>query len=171
MDGGRQIKRNTAAMEFLTDPDFFGRYVTNATSGYIGLFVAAFLAATLLPLGSEMILAALLLSGLSPSGLVLVATAGNVLGSCCNYWLGRYVSQPLLQRWCGISEQSLVKARSIFQRYGLWSLCFAWLPVVGDPLTLLAGIFKIRLLWFMLLVTSGKFLRYLLVAVTTLQIS
>jgi membrane protein YqaA with SNARE-associated domain len=169
--GRTSVSLTTAAMEFLTEPGLFSGYFANATSGYIGLFVAAFLAATLLPLGSEMILAALLLSGLSPSGLVLVATAGNVLGSCSNYWLGCYASQSLLQRWCGISEQSLVKARSIFQRYGLWSLCFAWLPVVGDPLTLLAGILKIRLLWFVLLVTSGKFLRYLLVAVTTLQIS
>jgi len=68
------------------------------------------------------------------------------------------------KRWLGISEQSLAKAETHFQRYGVWSLLFAWLPVVGDPLCLAAGLLKVNLWLFLLLVGIGKTLRYLIIA-------
>lgn len=137
---------------------------TLAEFGYGGLFVAAFLAATILPLSSEIVLAALLLSGLSPTTLIGVATAGNVLGSLTNYALGYWASLGAVKRWLRLSEEEFLAAKQRFTRYGVFSLLFAWVPVIGDPLTVVAGLLRIRLHWFVLLVGSGKLLRYCVVS-------
>lgn len=138
-----------------------------AELGVIGLFISAFLAATILPLSSELVLSALLLKGLDPSLLVVVATLGNVLGSLTNYALGYWASLGLIKRWLRMTEEEFVKAEQRFSKYGLLSLCFAWVPVIGDPLTVMAGILRIHLLWFLILVTTGKFIRYLVIASIT----
>lgn len=135
-----------------------------AELGYIGLFIAAFLAATILPLSSELVLTALLLNGLSPELLVTVATVGNVLGSLTNYGLGYWASKTVIQKWLRMSENEFVRAEERFKKYGIVALLFAWVPVIGDPLTVMAGILRIRLLWFLILVTIGKFLRYYILA-------
>lgn len=137
--------------------------------GYLGLFIAALLAATILPLSSEVVLGALLLSGWSPVTLVAVATAGNVLGSLINYGLGYWASLGLVKKWLRLSDDEFSRAEQRFQKWGLAALCFAWVPVIGDPLTVLAGILRIRLLWFVLLVTLGKGLRYVVLSYLTLQ--
>ena len=142
-----------------------------AQFGYFGLFTAAFLAATILPLGSELVLGALLLGGLSPVGLVTVATVGNVLGSLTNYALGYWASKGVIQKWLKMSDEEFLKAEQRFTRYGIASLLFAWVPVIGDPLTVMAGILRIRLRWFVLLVTAGKLLRYIVITYMTLQVS
>lgn len=129
--------------------------------GYFGLFVAAFLAATILPLSSEVVLSALLLSGLSPIALIAIATTGNVLGSLTNYALGYWASLAVIKKWLRISEQEFVQAEQRFVKYGLFSLFFAWVPIIGDPLTVIAGVLRIRLLWFVILVTVGKLMRYI----------
>jgi membrane protein YqaA with SNARE-associated domain len=141
-----------------------------AELGYLGLFVAAFLAATILPLSSEVVLSILLLNGLSPIALVTVATIGNVFGSLTNYALGYWASLGVIKKWLKISEEEFVRAERRFEKYGLFSLCFAWVPVIGDPITVLAGILRIRLLWFLLLVTAGKLMRYIVVSYLALQI-
>lgn len=138
--------------------------------GYFGLFVAAFLAATILPLSSEVVLSALLLSGLSPAALVTVATIGNVLGSITNYALGYWVSLELIKKWLKLSEKEFVAAEQRFAKYGLLSLCFAWVPVIGDPITVVAGILRIRFSWFVALVTLGKFVRYVVTSYLVLQV-
>lgn len=138
--------------------------------GYFGLFVAAFLAATILPLSSEVVLSALLLNGLSPVALVVIATAGNVLGSLTNYALGYWASLEAIKKWLKISEEEFVRAEQRFMKYGLISLCFAWVPIVGDPLTVIAGILRIRLLWFVILVTLGKLARYIVISYLTMQV-
>lgn len=135
-----------------------------AELGYIGLFIAAFLAATILPLSSELVLTALLLNGLSPEFLVIVATVGNVLGSLTNYGLGYWASKTVIQKWLRMSESEFVRAEERFKKYGIIALLFAWVPIIGDPLTVMAGILRIRLLWFLILVTIGKFLRYYILA-------
>lgn len=137
--------------------------------GYAGLFLSAFLAATVLPLSSEIVLSALLLGGLSPTTLVIVATTGNVLGSLTNYALGYWASKVMVKKWLRMSEDDFVRAEQRFVKYGLFSLCFAWLPVVGDPLTVMAGVLRIRLRWFLLLVTAGKLLRYVVISYLVLQ--
>ena len=143
---------------------------TFAELGYIGLFIAAFLAATILPLSSEVVLSTLLLNGLSPVALVAIATTGNVLGSLANYALGYWASLKVIKKWLKISEEKFVRAEQRFVKYGLFSLCFAWVPIIGDPITVIAGILRIRLLWFVLLVTAGKLIRYIVVSYLVLQL-
>jgi membrane protein YqaA with SNARE-associated domain len=142
-----------------------------AELGYFGLFVAAFLAATVLPLSSEVVLSILLLNGLSPVALVSIATIGNVLGSLTNYALGYWAGIKIIKKWLKISEEEFVRAEQRFLRYGLFSLCFAWVPIIGDPITVVAGILRIRLLWFVILVTIGKLMRYIFVSYLVTQVS
>ncbi|WP_414830445.1 YqaA family protein [Alteromonas sp. H39] len=132
--------------------------------GVPGLFISAFLAATILPLSSELVLSALLLSGQSPTALVLAATTGNVLGSLTNYALGLWAARPVVQKWLRMSDAAYEVAEQRFRKYGLVSLCFAWVPVIGDPLTVIAGALRIPLIGFLILVTTGKFARYVVVA-------
>ena len=141
-----------------------------AELGYLGLFTAAFLAATILPLSSEVVLSALMLNGLSPVALVSVATVGNVLGSLTNYGLGYWAGPKVANKSLKISEEEFVRAEQRFKKYGLLSLCFAWVPLIGDPITVVAGILRVRLLWFVLLVTTGKLLRYIVISYLALRI-
>lgn len=128
---------------------------------YIGLFFAAFGAATLLPLQSEALLVGLLLSERYAIWLLLaVATLGNVLGSLVNWWLGTRLEQFKDRRWFPVSPSHLDKARRHYQRYGYWSLLLSWLPIIGDPLTLVAGVMGEPWRRFLLIVALAKGLRY-----------
>lgn len=138
-----------------------------ADAGPGGLFIAAFVAATLLPMGSEVLLAALIASGESAAAMVLIATTGNVLGSCTNYGLGRWLPENRLRAFTRLSETEFANAQRRLQDWGKWSLLLAWLPVIGDPLTVLAGVVRISWRWFLLLVTLGKGLRYIAVALAS----
>lgn len=139
-------------------------------TGYLGLFLAAFGAATLLPLQSEAVLVGLLLSGHYSLWLLLgVATLGNVLGSLVNWWLGRWVEHFKGRRWFPVNDQQLDKARRHYQRWGHWTLLLSWLPIIGDPLTLVAGVLREPLWRFLLLVTVAKSLRYAVLAAVTLH--
>ncbi|MBX9912342.1 MAG: DedA family protein [Pseudomonadaceae bacterium] len=136
---------------------------------YFGLFVLALLAATLLPMQSEAGLVALLLAdSYSIAGLLLAAIAGNTLGSCINWWLGRSLNRFQSRRWFPVSPAQLLRAQGWYQRYGRWSLLFSWLPIVGDPLTLVAGVMREPLGRFLLLVLLAKSTRYLLLAAMVL---
>jgi membrane protein YqaA with SNARE-associated domain len=139
--------------------------VSVALAAYGGLFMAAFLAATLLPAQSEALLAALLLGGHYPAlALVVVAGAGNVAGSLVNYTLGRGIARFSGRRWWPVSPAALARAQGFYARHGRWVLLLSWLPVVGDPLTLVAGILRERLAVFLLLVAAGKVGRYAVLA-------
>ena len=137
--------------------------------GYLGLFVAAFGAATLLPLQSEAVLVGLLLNGQHGLWLLLaVATAGNVLGSLVNWWLGRGIERFQDRRWFPVNPKHMAKARKHYERYGHWSLLLSWLPVIGDPLTLIAGVMREPLGRFLVIVTLAKGARYGVLAMLTL---
>ncbi|TBV07708.1 hypothetical protein DNK34_07650 [Pseudomonas dryadis] len=139
---------------------------------YLGLFVAAFGAATLLPLQSEALLVALLLGAAQPIwALLLVASAGNVLGSLVNWWLGRYLERFRGRRWFPVSDKRLQQAQAWYGRYGRWSLLLSWLPVIGDPLTLVAGIMREPLWRFVLIVSLAKTTRYAVLAALTLGLA
>ncbi|SAK83235.1 membrane protein-like protein [Caballeronia calidae] len=139
-------------------------------SVYGGLFLAAFGAATLLPLQSEAVLVGLLLSKhYSVNLLLAVATVGNVLGSVVNWLLGRYIERWKHKRWFPVSEEKLEKAQRTYQRFGQWSLLLSWAPVIGDPLTLLAGVMREPFARFLLLVTIAKLGRYLVLTLVTLS--
>jgi membrane protein YqaA with SNARE-associated domain len=128
--------------------------------GLLSLFLVSFGASTLLPLGSEWLLIALLLKGFDPLATVAVATVGNTLGASTNWFIGLLGSGWLMTRVLRIDEASRQRAEGLFRRFGLWSLLFSWLPVVGDPLCLVAGLLKVPFGRFLLLVAIGKLLRY-----------
>jgi membrane protein YqaA with SNARE-associated domain len=134
-------------------------------SSLAALFLSAFLSATLLPGTSEAVLVAMLAAGQgNPVLLIAVATAGNVLGSCVNWLFGRFFAHFRERRWFPVSPGAMARAERWYRRYGVWSLLFAWVPIVGDPLTVVAGVLRTDLGWFLPLVTIGKFARYLAVA-------
>ena len=136
---------------------------------YIGLFLAAFGAATLLPLQSEAVLVGLLLSNQDWLwSLLAVATLGNVLGSLLNWWLGRGIERFRERRWFPVSPRHLEQAQKHYQRYGHWSLLLSWVPIIGDPLTLVAGVMREPLGRFLMIVTLAKGARYGVLALATL---
>lgn len=139
-------------------------------AGYAGLFFSAFGAATLLPLQSEAVLVALRLNGSYSLWLLLgIATLGNVLGSLVNWLLGRSVELFKDRRWFPVSATQLEKSRSHYRRWGHWSLLLSWVPIIGDPLTLVAGVMKEPLWRFVLIVSIAKAARYAVVAMLTLH--
>ncbi|MDR2695127.1 MAG: DedA family protein [Deltaproteobacteria bacterium] len=137
---------------------------------YLSLFFAAFIAATLLPAQSELALAGLLALGEQPAwALIAVATAGNVLGSATNWLLGRYCLHFQNKVWFPVSGKSLDRAAAWYRKYGRWSLLLSWVPVVGDPLTVIAGMLREPFASFCCIVLTAKLGRYLVVAGIALQ--
>lgn len=138
-------------------------------SAYLGLFLSAFGAATLLPLQSEALLVTLLLSdAYLPWALLALASAGNVLGAQLNWLLGRYAERFRQRRWFPLDQRRLAQAQGWYARYGRWSLLFSWLPIVGDPLTLVAGVMREPWWRFLLIVGLAKSGRYAVLACLTL---
>lgn len=126
------------------------------------LFISALGSATLLPMQSEAVLTGMLLSKDYHHGLlILCAGLGNVLGSCINFWLGQKIDTMADKQWFPFSHQTLNNAKKIYGKYGYWSLFASWVPVVGDPLTLLAGVLGERFWRFLLIVIISKFGRYI----------
>ncbi|MER9595611.1 YqaA family protein [Mesorhizobium sp. M0244] len=137
---------------------------------YGGLFLTAFAAATILPMQSEAALAGLLLTGsYAPALLIASASAGNVLGSIVNWWLGWGVDRFRNRKWFPVRPSALTRATRWYQRYGRWSLLLSWLPLVGDPLTVVAGALREPFWSFLAIVTIAKVGRYLALAAMTLS--
>ena len=135
---------------------------------YAGLFAAALAAATVLPVQSEVALVALLLAEHYPAWLlVLVASVGNTLGSAINWGLGRLLARFEHRRWFPIRREAIARAEAWYHRRGRWSLLLSWLPVIGDPLTIVAGVLREPLPVFLLLVAIAKTSRYLAVVALT----
>lgn len=127
---------------------------------YLNLFLSAFLAATLLPAQSEAML--LYLLGDYPAwALIGVASVGNILGSCVNFWLGRNVQRFMYHRFFPFKPEQITKAQVRYHRYGVYSLLLSWMPIIGDPLTLIAGVMRERFWRFLLLVSIAKTTRYI----------
>jgi membrane protein YqaA with SNARE-associated domain len=133
--------------------------------GLPALFLLSLLAATLLPLGSEWLLVTLILQGFSATQVVAVATLGNVLGAFITYGVGIWGSDFVMRKLLRVDGKKSVRAMELYQRYGAVSLLFAWLPIIGDPLCLAAGILRLQPLLFLAFVSVGKLGRYVLVAV------
>ncbi len=137
---------------------------------YAGLFLAALAAATILPMQSEAVLAGLLATGHYPAWLLItVASVGNVLGSVINWALGRGIAHYRDRPWFPVKADTLERAQGWYRRYGRWSLLLSWAPIIGDPLTVAAGVMREPLPIFLLLVTIAKVGRYLVLAAAVLQ--
>jgi len=129
---------------------------------YLTLFFSALGAATILPFSSEAVLITLLHSGeYDTSMLIASASAGNISGSVINWILGFNLLKLKERSWFPFHEKSIERASQQFRHYGVLSLLLAWVPIIGDPLTLIAGFFKTPFLLFLLLVSIGKVGRYL----------
>ena len=136
-------------------------------AAYGGLFLAAFLAATILPMQSETALAGLVLAGHQPVALLLLAASlGNVLGSVTNWLLGRFIAD---RKWFPASPDALARAGRQYRRWGHWSLLLSWVPIIGDPLTVIAGMLREPLWRFVLLVGVAKIGRYLVLVWVVLE--
>lgn len=128
---------------------------------YLGLFLTAFLAATIVPFSSEALLVGMRVSeAFSVGGLLVAASLGNTLGAVVNWGLGRFCLHWRDRRWFPVKPKELDRASAWFNRYGIWSLLLAWVPIIGDPITLAAGVLRARFLPFLLLVAISKSGRY-----------
>ena len=131
---------------------------------YLSLFGISFLAATILPFSSELTLAGLISTSNYDNLLLLVfASFGNVLGSVFNWGLGFYARNLTIKKWFPFKETQIERSSKWFSKFGKWSLLFAWVPIVGDPLTFVAGLLRVRFLDFIILVAIGKVSRYLII--------
>ena len=131
---------------------------------YLSLFTISFLAATILPFSSELTLAGLIAtSNYDNLFLLIVASFGNTLGSVVNWALGFYSRNFTTKKWFPFKDNQIAKSSQWFSRFGKWSLLFSWVPIIGDPLTLVAGLLRVGFLDFIILVTIGKVSRYLLI--------
>ncbi len=132
---------------------------------YLSLFIISFLAATILPFSSEAILATYLLSEIyNKFLLIFFASFGNILGSTFNWFLGFYFLKFQNKKWFPFSKTKIDRSSKWFNKYGKWSLLFSWLPIIGDPLTFIAGTMRIKFLIFLLLVSFGKIMRYFFIS-------
>ena len=137
-----------------------------------GLVAVALGAASILPMQSEPVLVALLLLSEQPIwALVAVASLGNTLGSCINWLLGRAVERFRSRRWFPVSPDKLSRAEAWYARWGRWSLLMSWAPIIGDPLTVMAGVLREPFWTFLLLVAIAKTGRYIVLTLVTLGLA
>ncbi|AXX85814.1 YqaA family protein [Malaciobacter marinus] len=136
---------------------------------YISLFFISFISATLLPMGSEAFLVFNIKENYNIYLLLLFATLGNTLGSLLNYFLG-LKGEEYLENKKYLDKKKIAKYKVFFDKYGAFSLLLSWVPIIGDPLTFIAGVLKYNLKFFILIVLFAKFIRYLFVTLVTLSI-
>lgn len=136
-------------------------------SAYVSLFAASFIAATFIPFYSEFAVVGMVAVDKNPELVLAIATLGNTLGAAVNWLLGRFFLHYQDRAWFPIRRQQLERAQRWFQRYGVWSLLLAWLPIGGDALTLIAGVMRVRFAIFFLLTAAGKGARYAVLIYTT----
>ena len=129
---------------------------------YFQLFIISFLAATILPLSSELVLSTMLLTdSFNKNLLLVVASFGNILGSSVNWYLGKKILIFKDKKWFPAKERQIAKGEIYFKKYGLWSLLLAWVPIIGDPLTIVAGILRVKFFTFLILISISKISRYI----------
>ncbi len=139
---------------------------------YTGLFLVAFLAATIFPAQSEVVLTGLLLGGdYTPWMLVLVASVGNILGAVFNWGLGRGIERFHDKKWYPLKGAALERTKGWYRCYGRWSLLLSWVPIIGDPLTVAAGVMGESLVVFVVFVTVAKTGRYIALTVAALNLA
>jgi len=143
----------------------------NAFEVYTSLFISSFLSSTLLPGHSELTLTAFILMKKYPViNLIIFASTGNILGSLINWFMGYYLTKLKDKKWFPLNKLQLTRASKWFLKYGKWSLFFCWVPIVGDPLTIVAGIFRFPIDIFILIVSFAKTMRYVIIYLITTNI-
>lgn len=131
--------------------------------GYIGMFLAAFLAGSILPFSSEALLVAFVRMGLNPVGIVASATLGNTLGSMTCYWIGHLGHMDWIEKYLKVKPEKLARAERFIQGRGAWMAFFSFLPVIGDGIAIVLGLMRAHLGITVFSMTLGKLLRYILI--------
>jgi membrane protein YqaA with SNARE-associated domain len=139
--------------------------------GFIGLFLATFLAATVLPFSSEFVLIALISAGYDPFLCVITATIGNTLGGMSSYILGRIGDYNRISKWLRMDPSGINKWKTKIDRYGHWTALLCWLPIIGDPIAVALGVFRTKWIPVLISMTVGKGTRYFLVVFIQLKAS
>ena len=128
---------------------------------YINLILISFLAATILPFSSEILLSAMVATDNYNLILLLIfASLGNISGSIINFILGKKILILKDKKWFPVSPTQLSRSQFIFNKYGVWSILLAWVPIIGDPITILSGTLNVNFFKFLLLVSISKISRY-----------
>lgn len=147
-----------AIIQFLTD------------WGYIGMFISAFLAGTVLPFSSEAVLLACIGMGLDPVISTLSTTAGNALGGFTCYWIGRLGKMEWIEKYLGVSKKHMDKAEKFIQGKGSWIASLSFLPVIGDAILVVLGLMRANVFIVTISMTIGKLGRYAILVATTLKL-
>ena len=143
----------------------------NSLEAYSSLFISSFLSSTILPGHSEIILINfILLEKYSQFLLFFFASLGNILGSIINWYIGFYITKFVNRSWFPFQKKQLDKASFWYLKYGKWSLFLSWVPIIGDPLTVVAGVFRAPLIIFITIVSISKILRYIFVGYVALKL-
>ena len=129
--------------------------------GPMGMFVAAFLAGSFFPFSSEVVMLTLLAAGASPAGLLLWGTAGNVLGSLFNYYVGTLGREEWITRWTKVPPEKLERGKAYVHRYGAWAGLLGWVPLLGSVITVALGFLRVNVVAAISTIAIGKFVRYL----------
>ena len=143
----------------------------NKIEVFITLFISSFISSTILPGHSEITLTTLIfLNKYNIINLVFIASLGNILGSILNWYLGFHFVKFKEKKWFPINKRQLEKASLWFLNYGKWSLFLSWVPFVGDPLTVVAGVLRVPIITFLIIVSISKILRYVIVSLIALNL-
>ena len=138
---------------------------------YIILFTSSFASSTILPGHSEITLITLITQKkYEVFYLVVFASLGNILGSVLNWYLGLYFLKFKNKKWFPFNENQIKKVSKSFLEYGKWSLLLSWVPFIGDVLTLVAGMFRVPLYQFVVIVSVAKVSRYIFVSLIALNV-
>ncbi len=135
--------------------------------GYLGLFITCFLAATILPIASEVFLITMLAAKYDPLCCLFIASSGNTLGSYLNFGIG-YIGNPEWLKKLRVKQKTIESWKASIQKYGVWLALLSWLPIVGDIIGIALGFFRANIFWSFLFMAIGKFIRYLLVVLVYL---
>ena len=135
--------------------------------GYLGLFITCFLAATILPIASEVFLITMLAAKYDPLSSLLIASSGNTLGSYLNFGIG-YIGNPEWLKKLRVKQKTIESWKASIQKYGVWLALLSWLPIVGDIIGIALGFFRANIFWSFIFIAIGKFIRYLLVVLVYL---
>ena len=137
--------------------------------GYSGMFISAFLAGTILPFSSEVVLLACVALGLDPILSTLSTTLGNVLGGLTCYWIGRLGKMEWIEKYFRVSQKQLDKAARFIHGKGSWIALFSFLPVIGDALLIALGLMKANVWVVSVAMSVGKLIRYAVIVMTALK--
>ena len=135
--------------------------------GYLGLFITCFLAATILPIASEVFLITMLAEKYDPLSSLLIASTGNTLGSYLNFGIG-YIGNPEWLKKLRVKQKTIESWKASIHKYGVWLALLSWLPIVGDIIGIALGFFRANIFWSFIFMAIGKFIRYLVVVLVYL---